>query len=195
MIAAVFACAGCGGSPIEGVTIAEVSDRAPVDTRRLLFAPAEMAVLRADDSPAPASLVLGGAPQSDSVLLLRFVSSLPDDAEVTGAFVLLSRSEDARPPKSALAIEVSRILDPWTDRSVSWGRQPRTSLPEGSMTLTPRLADVLRVDVTSIVRAWPKRRPDDHGIALRASGDDPSGWSYALGTTQGRGPVLEVYVR
>ena len=186
---------GCGASQVAPTRSDELPSRAPVDTRRLLLSPVEIALLRDSDAPSQDALVLGRASQDSAVLLMRFVSTWRDDAEVTSAFVLLSRSDDARPPRRPLAIEVSRILDPWRTSTVSWGRQPRTSLPEGSMTLTPRVAEVLRVDVTSIVRAWSTRRPDDRGIAVRASGDDPFGWQYALGVTEGRGPVLEVYVR
>jgi hypothetical protein len=53
----------------------------------------------------------------------------------------------------------------------------------------------VRIDVTSLVREWPQRRADDHGVALLVHGDDRVGSTFTMGITGGAGPRLEAYVR
>jgi hypothetical protein len=53
----------------------------------------------------------------------------------------------------------------------------------------------LRIDVTALVRDWAERRPDDHGIAILAPGEDPVGAAYSMGISEEAGPRLEVYLR
>jgi hypothetical protein len=68
-------------------------------------------------------------------------------------------------------------------------------LPEKAGLLRSQPPAPARIEVTHLVREWPKRRPDDHGIALLIDGGDVIGTAYSMGITDGTGPLLEVYVR
>lgn len=143
----------------------------------------------------PEAIAIGRAGSGGTVLLLRFTSTWGDDADVTSAFVVLEPVEGAPLSRRAATVEVARILDPWDSATASVGRQPRLSLPEKAAVIRPREDAPARVDVTHLVRAWPKRLADDHGIALLIDGDDALGAAVSMGVTGGVGPRLEVYVR
>ncbi|AKT35960.1 DNRLRE domain-containing protein [Chondromyces crocatus] len=143
----------------------------------------------------PEAIALGAASTGRTVLLFRFAATWPDNADITSAFLLLDPVEGAPPAAQDIPLEVARILDPWSADTVSWGRQPRLSIP-GLAAVARRLPlSPVRIDVTDLVRAWAARARDDHGIALLASGDDPVGVACSLGITDGLGPRLEVYLR
>jgi hypothetical protein len=163
---------------------ADATPAAP-DGVRILLPPRYLAILASRGRAAGGSLVV----------LLRFVASWRDDAEVVSAFLLLDPLSGAPPARSSTPIEIARILEPWSSETASWGRQPRLGLPEVSAIVVGRPIAPLRVDVTSIVRGWPKRARSEHGIALLAEGNDPFGAVYSTGIAGGAGPRLEVYVR
>jgi hypothetical protein len=170
------------------------------DARRLLLAPRRAAVLAAHGpsgggSALPEAVVLGGRANGDVVLLLQFAMDFRGGDEVLGAFLVLSPVASAPPPAAPTALELGRIVEPWNPETVSWGRRPRLGPLEkaGMVRALPRLPN--RIDVTSVVRAWLRRAPDDHGIALLAAGHDSAGSTYSMGLTEGAGPVLEVYLR
>ena len=171
----------------------------PPDTTRVLLPPADMAVIEsrgrdADDGP-PESIAFGGAASGSVVVLLRFAASWRDEADVVSAFVVLDPLEGAPPAQSPVRVDVARILEPWSSATATWGRQPRLALPELGATIRSRPPGPLRIDVTRLVRDWPRRSADEHGIALLASGDDPFGAIYTSGATSGSRPRLEAYVR
>lgn len=177
----------------------------PPDTRRVLLDPRDIAVLASGAPGAPGgpgaraslpdAIALGREDRGSEVVLLRFSATWRDDADVMSAFIVLAPVAGAPPPRRSATIEVARILDPWSPDTVSWGRQPRLDLPQTAAVLRARTAVPARIDVTHLVRAWPKRRDVDHGIALLVRGDDPIGAAYSMGVTDGPGPRLEVYVR
>lgn len=215
LAAGLLAC-GCGGSgPVDGAVCsgtgvcgsgycvvgrcrpADVLP-SPIDARRVLLAPEDIAVLTSrggDGETLPDSVALGQAAAGDLVLLLRFAATWRDDADVASAFLVLDPVEGAPPAAGTMTLEVARILDPWRSDAATWGRQPRLSIPEVAAVVRRRPAATLRVDVTRLVRDWAKRRRDDHGIAVLAPGSDPVGATYSLGAAFGEGPRLEVYVR
>ncbi|WP_437484000.1 DNRLRE domain-containing protein [Sorangium sp. So ce1014] len=172
----------------------------PIDARRVLLRPADLAVIAEDGDAAatpgvPDAIALGRAGTGDVVLLLRFTPTFGVDADIASAFVLLEPAPLAPPAEHAVTLEVARILEPWRSETATWGRQPRLSIPETAAIVRRRPATPLRIDVTSLVRDWARRRKDDHGIALLAPGKDAVGAAYSMGISQGAGPLLEVYVR
>ncbi|WP_437589425.1 DNRLRE domain-containing protein [Sorangium sp. So ce1000] len=173
---------------------------APIDARRVLLPPEDIAVLVEDDDAAagpgvPDAVALGRAESGDVVLLLRFAPTFGVGADIASAFVVLEPAPMAPPAERALTLEVARILEPWRSETATWGRQPRLSIPEAAAIVRPRPATPLRIDVTALVRDWARRRKDDHGIAIVAPGSDAVGAAYSMGISQGVGPLLEVYVR
>jgi hypothetical protein len=163
---------------------------------RILLAPSDFTVLASrGESGVPDAIAIGRASNGSLVVLLRFVASWRDDAEVTSAFLLLDPLENAPPARSSTNLGVAQILEPWSAETATWGRQPRLGVPEVSAIVPATFTPRLRVDVTSLVRRWPKRAEDDHGIALLAEGKDPFGAVYSTGLSHGAGPRLEVYVR
>ncbi len=200
---AVRACAeGCptGKSCIVGRCRTPDEAPSPPDTRRVLLAPADLAVIASTalgvpGAPVPETLALGRAGDGSVALLFRFVATWRDDAEVRSAFVLLDPLDGALPPSEGAAFETARILEPWRSSTVSWGRQPRVDLPRLTSVVRPRPGAPVRIDVTPLVRDWSQRLPDDHGIALIVQGTDALGGAYSMGVSSGSGPRLEVYVR
>ncbi|MEO7328120.1 MAG: hypothetical protein ABI193_06055 [Minicystis sp.] len=200
---AVRACAeGCptGKSCIVGRCRAPDEPPSPPDTRRVLLAPTDLAViastlLGSPGAPVPETLALGRASDGTVALLFRFVATWRDDAEVRSAFVVLDPLEGALPPSVGASFETARILEPWRSSTVSWGRQPRVDLPRLTSVVRPRSGAPVRIDVTPLVRDWSQRLPDDHGIALIVQGRDAIGGAYSMGVSAGSGPRLEVYVR
>jgi hypothetical protein len=173
---------------------------AAADTLRVVLAPTDVAVVAAHGgggggADLPDAVALGRAGSGSVVLLFRFAATWRDDAEVASAFLVLDPLDGAPPAASPIAFEMARILSPWRAEEVSWGRQPRLSVPltAGSMRARPTLP--VRVDVTPIVRSFGKRSPDDHGLALLATGADAYGAVISMGVSQGRGPRLEVYIK
>jgi hypothetical protein len=177
-------------------------DEAPaaIDTRRVILAPSDFAVIAAAGSSPPSpgipeTIALGRAEGGTVALLLRFAASWHDDAEVLSAFVVLDPVESAPPAATPAVFESARILEPWQPAVVSWGRQPRLDLPKLAAVIRAIPGTPVRVDVTALVRAWSSRRADDHGLALLVHGDDRLGSAFSMGVTGGAGPRLEAYVR
>jgi hypothetical protein len=166
------------------------------DTVRILLPPRDVAVVSArGDEGLGDAVALGRADDGDTAILLRFVTSFRDDADVVRAFVVLEPLEGAEPPRTPTRLEVARILEPWSSATVSRGRQPKLAIPTLSAIVPERTPPRVRLEVTDIVRRWPRRAKDDQGIAVLARGDDPVGTVVSTGLARGRGPTLEVYVR
>jgi hypothetical protein len=187
------ACAGRAPAP------EDLAQSAPIDARRELYAPVDLAVVASGDGPArgevPDRVTFGRAALGTAIVLLRFSPTFQAGANVTGAFLLLAPPASARPATRAVSLETARVLEPWSSGETTWGRQPRLSVPAASAVVAPGLPRPIRLDVTPLVRAWAAGASDDHGLAVIASGDDPEGLALSMGTVEGVGPRLEVYVR
>lgn len=144
--------------------------------------------------PLPESFSFGRRGLGSATLFLRF--QIPwRSARVLSAYLLIEPLPGAPPNERPVSFEVSRILEGWSSESVSGMRQPRTSLPLVDAKLRATGPGTLRIDVTRIVEGWSTDKPDEEGLALSASGDDPHGITTALGVAHGAPPRLEVYVR
>lgn len=221
---------GCGASPPCVAGRCRPSGNVPAfgDAARVVLLPASFAVLSAHGGGGgpslPDTFALGRGADGRVVVLLRFEPSFRQGAIVVSAFVVLDPLDGAPPTTSTTRIDVARVLEPWEPSTVTWGRQPRLSVPTlaaygsprpqaslhaalsvprlGGQALASAAVDALaaaraplRVDVTDLVRAWWRRRGDDHGLALSAKGDDAVGALYTTGATRGRPPRLEVYLK
>lgn len=191
---------GCeeGKSCVIGRCRAPDEAPAPADTRRVVLAPSELAVIAAgsaSSSLVPETVALGRAEGGTVALLLRFAATWRDDSDVLSAFVILDPVDSAPPAAQPAIFEAARILEPWQAAVVSWGRQPRLDLPKLAAVVRAIPGTPVRIDVTGLVRAWAKRDADDHGLALLVHGDDRLGSAFSMGITGGAGPRLEAYVR
>ena len=194
--------AGCEAGKSCVIGRCRATDEAPAatDTRRVILAPSAVAVIAASGArPAvaevPETIALGRAEGGGVALLLRFEASWRDDAEVLSAFVVLDPVDSAPPATLPAVFESARILEPWQPSVVSWGRQPRLDLPRLAALIRAIPGTPVRIDVTALVREWPRRRADDHGVALLVHGADRVGSTFTMGITGGAGPRLEAYVR
>jgi hypothetical protein len=190
---------GCdtGKSCVVGRCRAVDEAPAPTDTRRVILAPSDFAVIAATGAPSsiPETVALGRAEGGTVALLLRFAASWRDDSDVLSAFVVLDPVDSAPPSTQPAVFESARILEPWQPGVVSWGRQPRLDLPKLAAVVRAIPGTPVRIDVTGLVREWSQRRSDDHGLALLVHGDDVVGSAFTMGVTGGAGPRLEAYVR
>jgi hypothetical protein len=197
-------CAGVGvcgaGYCVAGRCRPADSLPSPIDAQRVLLSPEDIAVIdsirgEVVSDGVPDAIALGRASDGDMVVLLRFSATWRDDAEIASAFVVLDPVVGAPPAERAMTLEIARILEPWHSETATWGRQPRLSIPKAAAVVRRRPALPLRIDVTTLVRDWARRRQEEHGIAILAPGDDAVGAAYSMGSSQGAGPRLEVYVR
>jgi hypothetical protein len=199
--AATAATAACeqGRSCVAGRCRAAESPPSLPDAQRVVLPPAALAVVGAfgpeGGDEVPSAVTLGRDAGGTVVMLFRFAATWRDDAEVVSAFLVLDALDGSPPATSPVTLETARVEEAWEQASVSWGRQPRLSVPRAAGAVRMRAPAPLRVDVTALVRAWSRRDKDDHGIALLARGGDAYGTVVSTGVSQGVGPRLEVYVK
>jgi hypothetical protein len=179
-----------------GISPIDLSARAPAASQRVVLRPAALvAVSSRGELPAGATqIVLGRERDGTTALLLRFEPTFREAEEVRGAFLLLEPAPDARRAASPLHLDVSRILEPWAAETAAWATLPRLDAV-AQRVLTPHAAVPLRIDVTELVREWPRQRSDEHGIALVASAQDPYGLPLSSGAGAQPGPRLELYLQ
>ncbi len=169
----------------------------PSDGRRLVLEPDEIAVTSSKDPAGgaqqlPAVVFLG---RGDATLLLHFAVPIAHPRDVTAAVLVLEPPRDALPPATPVPIHVADIQTPWTSEGASNGRVPSLGVPERAGLFGGSSGNIVRIDVTPIVKRWAERNDDDHGIAIVADETDAYGSPFSLGVTEGRGPRLEVYLR
>jgi hypothetical protein len=166
----------------------------PVDprSRRLVLDPVAIAVVRSEagrQRALPPTVTLGGPPNQDEQLLVRFSHSW-SELDIDSAFLLLEPALDAEPTSSDVEIGVALAESTWTSgilASVPASRGP-TSTGVGR-TRPPAL---LRVDVTSQLRELAKQPRRDRGLLVRAIRPSPRGAIYSTGI-DGTAPRLDVY--
>lgn len=172
---------------------------AKVGGARVVLVPRDVAVLTASGGEGggtlPEAIALGRKSTGRAVVLLRFVATWREDADIESAYFVMDTVEGAPAPEAPPVAEIARILSPWSGATASWGRQPRLGLPEAVGPLRALPSAPLRLDVTPQVRSWARHARDDHGLALLVDGSDPNGVLASTGLTEGLGPHLEVYLR
>lgn len=109
---------------------------------------------------------------SPATVFLRFdVAPLAEAVQVERAVLALSPAAGWRPSGEAQRLTVRAILGAWSTTSVSAGALPPVdSAPAGVVTLPARARGPVRVDVTSLVRAWAGGSVPVEGLALETTG-------------------------
>lgn len=187
---------GAQASCVAGRCVAHAATPAIDNARRLAFAPVDVAfVHRGEDTRDAVTARLGRAGDDGAVVLLRFAATLPPEANVLEAYLLLERAADVDADPVPLTLQAARVVDRWDGRSVTWGSQPRLEDVGAPVTrVSPPAGELVRVDVRDIVRRWRTHEHDDFGIAVIAQGASPTGIAFALVPTTGardrRDPVL-----
>lgn len=188
--------------------------------RRLVFRPVDMAYVRRGGGGVvdPARSVLPGAEEAEGeggvpshvvlgraseggVLFLRFAAELPRDAKVIEAYLVLRRASTVDDDPAPIHLHATRIVAGWNSRSTSFARQPRledVALP--STRVEAGGPALVRLDVRELVTLWGRRDRADHGVAVVATTESPTGTTFALAGGSGSGaggadPYLEMYVR
>jgi hypothetical protein len=129
----------------------------------------------------PAIFTLGREAEGAATLLMRFSLSLPKDAKIVEAYVLLSRSDGIDADPSPISLHATRIIDSWDSASVGWATQPRTEeVRTPSTRVDPVGRIVTRVDVRAIVERWALHDRRDQGIAILAENASPTGIAFAF---------------
>lgn len=191
--------ASCPPSRVCVAARCEVPSRplASADSVRILLAPSKLAVIASGGGGgAPDTVTLGRAGAGEVIVLLGFEPPFRDDAVIERAYLLLTPAEHAPPSRTKTELELARILTPWDGAETTWGRQPRLSASVPVATLAPGSRAQARVDVTDLVRTWPKRPGSARDLALVVGrGTDTHGAAFAMGLSTGVGPRLEVYLR
>lgn len=185
-----------GRCQLEQATVKPAVDNA----RRLVMRPTDMAVIATGDGPSygalPPVFALG---IHSSRLLLRFAVTLPANANVVEAYVVLRKSTIVDDEPAPISLHATRIEEVWSAGSVSWAFQPRMSDTRSpSTTVEADGSPIVRMDVREIVRHWAKRDPKDQGVAIVAENETRSGTTFALagsGAERDAEPYLELYVR
>jgi hypothetical protein len=186
---------GAQASCVAGRCVAHGATPAIDNARRLAFAPVDLAfVRRGEDTRNAETARLGRAGDDGAIVLLRFAATLPPEANVLEAYLVLERADmDADPVP--ITLHATRAVDRWDGRSVTWGSQPRLEEVGAPLTrVLPSSGELVRVDVREIVHRWRAHEHDDFGLAVVAEGKSPTGVAFALlpgtGAHDRRDPVL-----
>jgi hypothetical protein len=166
-------------------TIAETND-AGYTVRRLVVAPSDIAWVRRGDrvgaaAAMPSIFTLGRDADGESTLFLKFAVTIPKDARVVEAYLLLMRSDAVDADPSSISLHTVRITEPWDSRSISWASQPRTEEVRAPTTrVPPGGRAMVRLDVRGLVERWALHDRRDQGIAVVTEGGSMSGMPFAF---------------
>lgn len=189
---------GSQASCVAGRCVAHAGVPAIATARRLLFAPLDVAYLSRGDQGGvtPPALVMLG--QGDGAMaLLRFSVPLPLEATVLEAYLVLERPAGVEIDPGPVSVHAACVLDAWDARSTSWARQPGIEDIGSPVTqVWPASGPLVRIDMRTVVQRWRRGAACDQGIAVVATGKSATGMAFALAPWgQGRGPMLELYVK
>ena len=193
---------GSQASCVAGRCVAHAGIPAISTARRLLVAPLDVAFLSPGANPsdqggaaAPALVMLGRG--DGAMALLRFSVPLAPDAKVLEAYLLLERPAEVEIDPGPVSVHAACVLDAWEARSTSWARQPRIDDIGAPVTqVGPASGPLVRIDLRPVVQRWRRGTACDNGVAVIATGKSVTGMAFALAPWgQGRGPMLELYVK
>ena len=181
MCAAESDCRG-KASCVAGRCVAHGATAVIDSARRILFSPVDIAYVRPsrDDRDADVA-TLGSARDEGSLLLMRFAASLPPEAHVLEAYIVLERMTDVDTDPVPIALRAERVVDPWDGRTISWARQPRFEEVGAPVTrVYPQSGSLVRLEVRGLVQHWRRRAGRDFGIAVVAEGQSTTGIAFAI---------------
>jgi hypothetical protein len=186
----------CGplSSCVAGRCVAHGALPAIATSRRLLFDPIDVGYVRRGEpqrglagvTPALATLGRDGARA-----FLRFSVPLAPEVGVVEAYVLVDRVRAVDADPTPIAVHLVEVLDLWDGRSLSWAVQPRIEELGSPVTrVLPSAATVVRLDARDLVERWRRRRrSDEFGIAIVATGDASAGNANEAGEASGTKPT------
>lgn len=179
-------CVVAGGDPV------------PADSQRLVLEPEQMAVVgnaATEPGELPAAVTFGGGANGTSTLYLKFPPVWRHKRRIEAAFLILEPMPATFGSAEDVAMDVWRVRERWEPSSLTRIEQPELGPPRSRGLARSTPPSPLRVDVTALVTHLAENAGSDHGIALRAGSGDSAGASFATGTSGGRSPRLEIYVR
>lgn len=132
---------------------------------------------------------------SSRPVFVRFdLSQLSSVAGVERAVLALSPHPAWRPVERPARLFARGVATPWSTERVAAGEAPATDDDVATATLAAGVRAPLRVDVTSIVRAWAARTATPEGISLELDGGEAVFAGVGAASPSLR-PRLEVVVR
>ena len=168
----------------------------PQRAQRVVLDPLSVAVLSSrHGNTTPAYVSFGKETWGDVVLLLRFPAPFSNTTQIHAAHLVMMPTPGSIPGPSPVRIQVARVLEPWAAHEANWATLPQLSSTNNDIWVSSWAGRPLRIDVTKQVRRWTEQRHDDHGLAVMASPQTEFGETYSLGTGEGRGPRLDVYLQ
>jgi hypothetical protein len=150
--------------------------------RRIVVRPVDIAYVKSGDAASggalPSVFVLG---KDGGKLFLRFAVTIPSNANIVEAYVVLRRSTVVDDDPAPVSLHATRIVESWSGGSMSWALQPRSTESRSPSTLVePGGSGIVRLDVRELVRQWARHDPTDQGIAVIAENETRSGSTFAL---------------
>jgi len=137
-----------------------------------------------------------GGPRGRSALYLKFPGDWRGRGIPERAFLTLSAREASAVSNEPVSLEAWRISSDWAPRALrDWSDKPSLAPPYARRRVTSSPAQVLRIDVSELVRFAAQNPERDFGMAVIASGSDGPGLSFDSGFGGGRAPQLELYFR
>jgi hypothetical protein len=135
-------------------------------------------------------MTLGNELDRGSFVYARFGADYKGRSEIAAAFLLLTLSSGVEPTDD-VPLEVWTLGRAWSPESVSRGQRPPLSQPMARGLARSSPSSIVRVDVTTVVRALA-RAPSDDGVAILAA--SAHGPGVTLMTAAAGAPQLEVYL-
>jgi len=183
---AASACARTRGEPMA----ARARERIVSTPSAIAFAASERDAFGLGDA------IRFGGPRGRSALYLKF----PGDWRARGiperAFLTLTARESSAVSNEPVSVEAWRISADWAPRALrEWSDKPSLAPPYARRRVTSSPAQVLRIEVSELVRFAAQNPERDFGMAVIASGSDGPGLSFDSGFGGGRAPQLELYFR
>lgn len=168
------------------------ADPVPAGSQRRLVEASSVAVVGPTLSGAlPPTVTFGGPPAHDEQLLVSFPDTW-SSLDVSAAFLLLEPAAEADPTATDVPVHVALAGGRWSPGAAR--QAPPEHSPSTRGLARTRPPSVLRVDVTSLVRALGEHPGLDHGFLLRGAKGARTGATYLTGSAGGT-PRLDVYGR
>ena len=178
-------CAPIGADPVNAISL------------RVVLRPIEAAVVAeaGDENTLASAVVFGSRSVGASALYLRFRPPPIGPGNLERAFLVLEPMPGAQPTTADVSLAVWRIAGSWTATDLTWMNQPPATHPGTVAIARTGPPQMLRVDVTELVRHFRSHPRENRGVVLKADGGTAFGAAYCTGLGVGTPPALELYYR
>lgn len=186
---------GCSATP---APVAPVPAPAPTSKRLVLEPEAVVMVLSEDEDLAGARPIVAplGATVGPRARILLKLPKPTFRESLVRAWLVLDREANAQAGPADVTLRAERIVEPWSAKGglgTTWASPPRSESIGAEVTVAPRGAGSIRIDITSYVHAASKKGATAWGLRVEGSGQG-YGVPIATGFGKGMGPRVEVYV-